>query len=946
MSVLHDRRSVSRIATWTCTASPVALFCLIALAITWVGPARADEAEKYFESDVRPILKLHCFQCHGEEAEHEADLDLRLARWILKGGDSGAAVVPGEPEHSLIWQKVESGEMPPSGKGLSERELSTLRSWIEQGARTRRPEPESLDGVAIWTEEERSYWAFQPPARPALPAVAHIELVDTPIDQFLLARLEQAGLSFSPEADRRTLIRRLCFDLVGLPPPAEMIRDFLADDSPAAYERLVDRLLASPAYGERWARHWLDTAGYADSDGYTEKDAVRPWAFRYRDYVIRSLNESKPLDQWIIEQLAGDELVATAHSDLGDGQLSADDIDKLVATGFLRMAPDGTEDGGVEDDVARNDVIAETVKIVSTSLLGLTVGCAQCHDHRYDPISQVDYYRFRAIFEPAFDTKNWRKKSARLINILSPAERELAAKVDRELKELDERQTAELDCIVEEIFDRELLKLPEEMQARAVEARQTKADQRSPEQRQIMKANPSLNVSRGSAYLYEPGRLKDFNQRWDKQKASKRAERPADQSVACLTEVPGQAPPTYVFFRGDLKQPRQVVQPGEPSILPSPATIPVDDDYVPTTGRRLALARHLTGGKHPLLGRVLVNRIWMHHFGRGIVHSPGDFGALGERPSHPELLDWLALELTDGSWDLKRLHRVLLTSRAYRQTSLRSNSLAEEVDPDNRLLGRMPVKRLEAEAIRDAMIDVAGMRTGGMFGSPAPVNPDDVGQVIVGSATRDGNGIMVAQATDDPEQYRRSIYVQVRRSMPLGMLEPFDLPTLAPNCDRRANSTVAPQALLMMNNEVSLRLAERFAQRLAREVGADIPSQVRRAMLLAFGTEACQADVADACTFIDSQRAYFQQQQDAAAQAKASAASDQNNEQKPVTGKTAAKTAATKTTAAKTTAAKTIAAKTPALKGAAEAEELPPDIQAMALFCQALLSSNQFFYVD
>lgn len=872
------------------------------------SPASAADSELFFESHVRPIFKLHCFHCHGEEEKPEAGLDLRLVRWMARGGDSGPAVAPGSLDESLLWQRIEAGEMPPKGAGLSEEEKRIVRSWIEQGSRTRRPEPETLDRASTWTEEELSYWAFQPPVRPELPAIEHSELVQNPIDRFLLAKLEEAGLSYSEQADRNALARRLSFDLLGLPPSPEMLGRFLADDLPGAYERLVDRLLASPAYGERWGRHWLDTAGYADSDGYSETDAVRPWAFRYRDYVIRSFNQSKPLDQWIIEQLAGDELLAPPYENL-----SPEDQDKLIATGFLRMAPDGTGDPGVDAKLARNDVIAETIKIVSSSLLGLTVGCAQCHDHRYDPISQLDYYRFRAIFEPALDTKNWRPKAARLVSILGPTERELAAKVDRELRELSERQTAELDCIVEEIFDREVGELPEELQAKAIEARQTKPDQRSPEQILLMKEHPSLNVDRGSAYLYDAGRLNSFKKRWEELRAKKQAERPADQAVACMTEVPGQVPPTHLFYRGDINQPRQEVEPGGLSVLQDPAKIAKDDEYLPTTGRRLALARHLTRGTHPLLTRVLVNRIWMHHFGRGIVHTPGDFGILGERPTHPELLDWLAIELVDRGWDLKNLQRMIVTSTAYRQVSTRSND-ASQSDPENRLLGRMPIRRLEAEAIRDAMIDVAGLRNKTMFGPPAPVNPDDVGQIIVGSATRDGNGIMVAKLTDDPEQYRRSIYVQARRSMPLGMLEPFDLASVVPNCDRRASSTVAPQALLMMNNQVTLRIAERFAQRVIRDSGDEADRQITRAFQLAFGIEPSEADVTKAMEFLKAQRKYFEQQQAAAA------AVAQGS--KPASGKP------------------------PAKNQAEPPAELSPPEQALALLCQALLSSNQFLYVD
>ncbi|MGN6546181.1 MAG: DUF1553 domain-containing protein, partial [Aureliella sp.] len=566
----------------------------------------------------------------------------------------------------------------------------------------------------------------------------------------------------------------------------------------------------------------------------------------------------------------------------------------------------------VDKTLARNDVMAETIKIVSSSLLGMTVGCAQCHDHRYDPISQLDYYRFRAIFEPALDTKNWRGKSARLVSILAPADRELAAKVDRELQELTDRQNAELDCIVEEIFDREVGELPEELQAKAIAARQTKPDKRSAEQTQLMKEHPSLNVNRGSAYLYDGKRLNDFKKRWADLRNKKQAERPADQAVACLSEVPGKVPATHLFFRGDVNQPRQEVEPAGLSVLEDPAEIPKDDEYLPTTGRRLALARHLTRGVHPLLTRVLVNRVWMHHFGRGIVASPGDFGILGERPTHPELLDWLAVELVDGGWDLKHLHRMLVTSAAYRQVSIKSSEAAER-DPENRLLSRMSVRRLEAEAIRDAMIDVAGLRTMTMFGPPAPVNPDDVGQIIVGSATRDGNGIMVAKQGDDPEQYRRSIYVQVRRSMPLGMLEPFDVASMVPNCDRRTSSTVTPQALLMMNNQVTLRIAERFAQRVIRDCGDDVQQQISRAMVLALGAEPSEAQVAGAQEFLKVQREYFEGLQAAAAS---------TEEAKPASGKA------------------------PAKKQPEKPAELSPPEQALALLCQAILSSNQFLYVD
>ncbi len=581
-----------------------------------------------FETHVRPILKAHCFQCHGEEEKPKGALDLRLVRLMLAGGASGPAVVPEKPDESLLYQRLVAGEMPPGKKKLSAQERSLVLRWIEQGARTVRPGPADL-AAAQWTEEERQFWSLQPVRRPPVPRIKQPSLVRSPVDAFLLATLEERGLAFSPPADPATLVRRLSFDLTGLPPTPEQVERFLADATsaggrPDAYERLVDELLASPAYGERWARHWLDVAGYADSDGYTEKDAERPWAYRYRDYVIRSLNADKPLDQFIVEQLAGDELLTPPYRDL-----SPEEADKLIATGFLRTAPDGTADAGVDQNLARNEVMAETLKIVSASLLGLTVGCAQCHNHRYDPISQVDYYRLRAIFEPALDWKNWQPPSARLVNLWTAADRRQASQVDAELQAVTERRQEEMKQIVADIFAKEVAKLEPAQQALARAARDTPADKRTPEQRQILKDRPSLNVSNGSAYLYEPQRVREFNQRYDALAAEARARRPAENHVACLTEVPNRAPSTYLFARGDHQQPRQQVEPGGLSVLGDlAAKIPADDPGLPTTGRRLAFARHLTSGRHPLVARALVNRVWMHHFGRGLVATPGDFGVL------------------------------------------------------------------------------------------------------------------------------------------------------------------------------------------------------------------------------------------------------------------------------------------------------------------------------
>lgn len=850
-----------------------------------------------FEQHIRPLLKAHCFHCHGEQGHTEAKLDLRLAKAIAAGGDSGPAMIAGQPDQSLIVARVVAGEMPPKGNGLKPREIELLKRWIEQGSQTLRPEA-NAPSDENWTDEEKSWWAFQPVVRPALPQVGAADQVKTPVDNFLLQQLEKHQLGFSPEADRATLARRLSFDLTGLPLSPERTQQFVADPATDAVEQLVEELLASSAYGERWARHWLDPAGYADSDGYTEHDTVRPWSYRYRDYVIRAFNSDKPFDQFVVEQLAGDELLPQSFENL-----SPADVDRLIATGLIRTAPDGAGDEGAEAIIARNDVAAENIKIVSGLVLGMTVGCAQCHDHRYDPISQVDYYKMRAIFEPVYDPNNWRHKSSRLVNLWGPAEREQSAAVDKELTEINKKRFEELDQKVAEVYEKEIGKLPEELHATARWIRASPDDKQTGEQKQFLKDHPSLNVNRGTVSLYIPGFDTEFNGRYAALDKAANAKRPPQDLVACATEPPGQIPKTHMFNRGDVRQPKQEILPGELSVLPGSQMIAADDPALPTSGRRLAFARRLTDGKHPLLARTIVNRLWMHHFGRGIVASPGDFGQLGERPSHPELLDWLAAELVASGWSTKHIQRLIVTSAAYRQQSTRTGAL-EAVDPDNRLLGRAPVRRLEAEAIRDALIDVSGMEVSALYGPPSIVAPDDVGQIVIGTGERDGNGIVQTQASDDRRRFRRSIYVQVRRSMPLGVMEPFDLPTMAPACDRRSASTAAPQSLLMMNNAFVVEISERMATRIASEVGDDVAAQAQRAWSLAYGRPISPEEQAAAVELIVTSRGTFERQ---LAEAVAAAPAD----------------------------------KPPPL-----ASEPPPGRRALALLCHALISSNRFLYVD
>lgn len=852
-------------------------------------PARALT----FEAHVRPILKAHCFHCHGDEPDPKGQLDLRLVRAMRLGGDSGPAITPGKHAESLLIERVESGEMPPGDKKLSATERATLARWIDQGAPTARPEPENVASADAVTEEERRFWSFQPIGRPTAPQLASAGMVRTPIDAFLLAELQRNGLSFSPEADKRTLIRRAYFDLLGLPPTPDEIALFLADEAPDAYDRLIDRLLASPRYGERWARHWLDVAGYSDSDGYSEKDFERKYAYKYRDYVIRSFNADRPFDQFIQEQLAGDEMVRPPYPALGP-----QDLDRLVATGFLRMGPDGTGDGSVDQPLARNEAIAETIKIVSTSLLGLTVGCAQCHNHRYDPISQTDYYRLRAIFEPAYNPTNWRAPSARLVSLMSDADRRRAAEVDAQIKALTAVYDARIQALMAERTELELAKVPEAVRAPLRAALAVAEAQRTPEQKNLLRDYPAVIVTRSNLYLYDRKKFDDAQKQHTERLEKVRATRPVEDFVHVLTDTPGKLPVTHVLLRGDHLRPGEAVAPGELTVLCSADAppIPPGDGKQPSSGRRLAYARHLTDGRHPLVARVLVNRFWMHHFGRGLVATPGDFGALGARPSHPELLDWLASDFISGGWRLKRLHKLLMTSTAYRQVSTRGDA-GQRVDPENRLLGRMSVRRLEAEEVRDAVLATSGKLNARMFGPPVPVMPDEVGQVVLGIDTRDTAGRPSGKVVAlGDEVYRRSVYIQMRRSLPLGMLESFDAPIMTPNCEVRASSTVAPQSLLLMNNAFVVEQSQGFADRVAREAGHDLSEQVTRAWRLAYGGEAGEADRAAALAFLRDEAEIF--------------------------GKQASPEAKSKSP--------------------------PPDParRALASFCQALLSSNAFLYVD
>jgi mono/diheme cytochrome c family protein len=747
------------------------------------GPGPDGEAGTALtQHDVLPILLHHCAVCHGPRRQ-EGGLDLHTRAGMLRGGKSGPALVPGKPEESPLVRKVRAGQMPPhdrlveaSVKPVEPGETDTLVRWIAAGA----PEVAVAPDVAttspdpLVSDRDRDFWAFRPPPPVAVPAVAHADRVRNPVDAFVLQKLERQGLTLAPEADRATLLRRACLDLTGLPPEPAEVEAFLQDRAPDAYERLIDRLLASPRYGERWGRFWLDLAGYADSEGKREQDLPRPHAWRYRDYVVRSFNADKPYSRFLLEQLAGDELADYEHAP----EITPELYDNLVATGFLRMAPDATWaniTGYVPD---RIEVIADEIDVLGSAVLGLTLKCARCHSHKFDPIPQRDYYRLLAVFKGAYDEYDWLKPDVR------PG----------------------LGPVSQDVQGGRLLPYVTTAERRAWEAHEAPLRQ---EIDALRSAASSAATGEPSAAARE-ARIKALE-----------AQRLPEPRIQALWDR-GEPSPTYVYRRGDPLRPGRLVGPGVPSVLTdgrTPFAVTPPWPGAQKTGRRLAFARWLIRPDHPLTARVAVNRLWKHHFGAGIVPTLGNFGRSGTPPTHPELLDWLAREFVRDGWSFKAMHRLLMTSATYRQSSA-VTAEQERADPDNRLYSRMPLVRLDAEQTYDALLLVAGRL------DPTPFGPADPVQVRP-------DGLVTPAET--ARGWRRLLCVrQARKQLPTHF-ETFDAPQMNPNCLERRESTVAPQALYLMNNGMIERLAEDLAARVSREAGPDPDRQVERVYWIALG---------------------------------------------------------------------------------------------------------------
>lgn len=732
------------------------------------------------QHDVYPILLRRCTVCHGRDVR-EGGLDLRTRASMLKGGKSGPAFVPSRPEKSLMLEKIRSGAMPPrrrvvevSVKPAEASEIEAITRWIALGA----PEVEIAADVAgadpdpLVSDKERDFWSFRPPKSVTPPTVRHSEQIRNPIDAFILEKLEGKGLTLSPEADRLTLLRRVTLDLTGLPPGPEDVDAFLADRDPTAYEKLVDRLLASPHHGERWGRHWLDLAGYADSEGKREQDLPRPFAWRYRDYVIRSLNADKPYSRFLLEQIAGDELIDYEHAPAITQEIE----DNLVATGFLRMAPDPTWANPTNFIPDRLDIIADEIDVLGSVVLGLTLKCARCHTHKFDPIPHRDYYRLVAVFQGAYDEHDWLRSGWE--PTISKGRRS-----DRELPHV------------------------------------TAAERRRWEAR-----NATIR-RKIDALKSRPGQNKEAIAALEKQVLP-------EPTIRALWDR-GEPSPTYIYRRGDYLNPGRLVGPGVPSVLTdgkTPFAVRPPWPGARSTGRRLALARWLTRPDHPLTARVMANRVWKHHFGAGLVATTGNFGKAGAAPTHPELLDWLSREFVARGWRLKALHRLMVTSATYRQSSV-VRAPARTLDPDNSLYSRRPLLRMEAEVLQDSLLQVAGCLDATPFGPPDPVTVRSDGLIT---------------PSERPGGWRRSLYVRQDRKQTSTLLEVFDFPQMNPNCLDRRDSNVAPQALHLWNDGLVRTLAERFARRVASVDRTDPGRQVDQVFRIALGRPPDAEERADA----------------------------------------------------------------------------------------------------
>jgi hypothetical protein len=766
-------------------------------------PAKPPSAEavRFFEARVRPVLVDSCIKCHGEKKQRGGlRVDSRAA--LMAGGDQGAALVPGKPNESLLVKAIRHEDelkMPPSKK-LPKEQIADLMRWVQMGApwpTTDEAAPTPIKREFTISERDRAHWAFQPVQRRTSPVVKDRAWGSNPIDAFILAKLEAKGFSPNPPATKRELIRRVYYDLAGLPPTPREVEAFVADASPRAYEDLIDRLLASPRYGEKWGRHWLDLVRFAETNSY-ERDGRKPNAWRYRDYVIRAFNDDKPYDHFLREQLAGDEMA--------DGG-----ADGTIATGYYRLGI--WDDEPTDREQARYDGLDDIVATTGQVFLGLTVDCARCHDHKIDPIPQKDYYRLLSFFHNINHYRNGGPTDEALVEPDPGRRQEFADKVRaREHKRAD-LQTA-LNA-----FETDFRKLHEQVSGRRVEGGELSRLVGSDGAR-------LLGAERFQRYLEQRRELESLLR-----------SKVAGEMALCVTEAGNRAPDTFVLIRGNPHVRGDKVEPAFPVILGgAKPVLPAPPASAKTTGRRLALANWIASPDNPLTARVMVNRIWQYHFGRGIVRSSSNFGLQGDRPTHPELLDWLAAEFVRRGWSMKALHRLILTSNAYRMSS-RGNDRALSADPANDLFWRFDMRRLTAEEIRDSILALSGTLNLKMYG---PGVFTSIPREVMAGQSMPGSGW---GASPFEEECRRSIYVHLKRSLLTPVLESFDTAETDRSTPVRFVTTQPTQALALLNGAFVNKQAGLFADRLRREAGPDADKQVRLALTLATGRSARDSDV-------------------------------------------------------------------------------------------------------
>ena len=800
--------------------APGALF--LALLVPAASPAEAP-------GSAVEILNRKCSGCHGPA--QMSGLDLRQRASALKGGKRGPAIEPGNPDRSLLYIAVTGKselKMPPGKDKLSSAELATIAEWIRHGAPW-----ESSAKTA-----EPSWWSFRKPVLPAVPKVRNSQWVRNPIDAFVLKTLEEKGLTPAPPASRATLARRLYFNVTGLPPTPEDIDAFVNDEAPDAYTKLVDRVLASPRFGETWARHWLDVVRYAESGGF-ETDIFFPNAWRYRDYVIQSFNDDKPYDRFVQEQIAGDELWPDTLELEGSYYVPKQKLKHLearIGTGLYTLEP-VLHESALDGEFIRSERLVDAVDVTGGTFLGLTIGCARCHDHKFDPITQKDYYRLSAIFLGSEAKEIPVVHEMSVFDYYQAYPKLIAAEqVKAAYNKIGEQAK-------ERIVARRLQKLPPEM----LEAEKIPKEKRTRQQQEMAveveamrgagegeiekELTPEESAERkqllvkiGQAYLKAPSRF-------------------ATATVLGHSEF---VPEGHILNRGDYKNKGPEVGAGFPAALSDGQDLPEPPERPFVPQRRKALALWLTSPQHPLTARVIVNRIWYWTFGRGIVGTPNDFGRQGDPPSHPELLDWLAVEFMERGWSVKSMARAMLLSNVYQMSSA-SDAANAKIDPTNRFLWRANRRRLEAEQIRDAVLAVTGdinLKMGGPSAVP-PLSKEEM------AGMRDPSQWPLS--SDPAEYHRRSVYLYVKRGFRMPMLESFDMPETSLSCERRDATTVAPQALTLMNSDFSLAQAKAFAGSLQRSFPQRGAAQIQAAWRRALGRAPTSAEVEEALQFLSRQ---------------------------------------------------------------------------------------------